>query len=308
MPRWALLALLGCACVRPQLGPPPQVEAAALSPLGGLAAIAVVRADGLREIRLWSRWPEVPDATLPTLHRSPIDALLFSPSGALIASAGLGELLVQRASDGVIVRAEPGAPGGEGSIAFSSDAHFVVSTWADGARAFPLPTGEAVPIDQPSATRVAAALDKVAVGGPQLDKTCLYDLPSGIVQGCYQTGGARCLALEGSGRFLAAGRADGQVALLDLRAQPPAAYAGAQLAGPVDLVDFLPGPRLVAAQRPTGTDPAYVQLVRLDRGSDELARHIEVRRLFALGWRRAGLALLGERCGEDGCRLGIFGP
>jgi WD40 repeat protein len=302
----ALCILTGC--VRPPAGPPPGIEAATLSPLGATAAAAILLPDGHRQIRLWNQFVELPTLAFDAAHEQPVTALAFSLDGKFVASASLGRVIVHRVSSGEVVRTIDGAPGGEGSIALAPDGRFVVTAWKGGARAYPLPEGEYTRIDHPGASLVAAATNIIATAGPRVIGARTFDFPSGAERGRYGVGGARCLALSGDGRFLAAGKKNGDVVLWDLRGKPPTAYAGAQLGGEVDLVDFLPGAHLVAASRPAAGEPGYVQLVKLDKGTDELATRVAARSLLAVGWNREGLALLGERCNEDGCILGIFKP
>jgi WD40 repeat protein len=302
------LAVALAACVRPTFLPPPGVEIATLSPTGSTAAAAVLLPDGHRQIRLWNQTIDVPTIAFEVPHQKPVTALAFSLDGKLIASASAGMLAVQRTANGEIVRTIEGTPGGEGSIALAPDGAFVVSAWKGGARAFPLPEGEGTRIEHPGAQLVAAAGGIVATAGPRVVGARTFAFPSGIESGRYGIGGARCLALSSDGRFLAAGKKNGDVVLWDLRGRPPVAYAGAQLGGEVDLVDFLPGAHLVAASRPAHGEAGYVQLVKLDKGTDELATRIEAKSLWAVGWNLKGLALLGERCDDEGCRLGIFKP
>ena len=302
------LGILVAGCVRPPVGPPPGIEAATLSPLGATAAAAILLPDGRRQIRLWNQFVDMPTIAFDSAHEQPVTALAFSLDGKLVASTSSGRVIVQRVATGEVVRRIDGAPGGEGSIALEPEGRFVVSAWKGGARAYPLPDGDYTRIDHPGATIVAAASGMVATAGPRVIGARTFDFPSGTERGRYGVGGARCLALSSDGRFLAAGKKNGDVVLWDLRGRPPTAYAGAQLGGEVDLVDFLPGAHLVAASRPAAGEPGYVQLVKLDKGTDELATRVAARTLLAVGWNREGLAILGERCNEEGCTLGIFKP
>jgi WD40 repeat protein len=311
--------MLGAAsgCRRPQSGPPPIVEAGAISPLGGLAATSMVSPGGAREIRVWSRFPSLPTWVLPSLHQAPIGALVFSSDARLLASASAGRMVVQRLTDGQVVLDQSGASGGEGSVAFGGDGSvalaaqgaFVVGAFGDGVHVFPLPGGEPLPLLAESGVRrVAAGAGRFATLSSSPLEARVYDYPSGRLKVRFAAPTARCLALSADGRFLAVGKANGDVVLWDLLLSPAVPFSGAHLARGVDLVDFLPGSRLVAVGRPGGDDSAYVELVRLETGADELARRIEARRLWAVGLHRSQLALVGERCDEDGCALSMFAP
>jgi hypothetical protein len=136
-----------------------------------------------------------------------------------------------------------------------------------------------------------------------------FELPSGRLLRELPTAGVRCLALSEEARFLAAGQRGGDVALWDLHARQVIAYSGAQIRAGVDLVEFLPGDRLLALSRPRGGEQAgTIELVSLESGADEISRRVPARRLFAAGWAHTGLVLLGERCVGKSCALGIFKP